>query len=492
MFRTNVRPNYFFSLLFVFASSLKAFLNFITRRQPGILMFRLNKKTNVKIILRIRSFSLLLFSVVFIIYSCDKGGGGNTPPPNPCAGVTISVTGTVTNPTAPGISNGSIAASATGGNGTFTFSINGGPFQPSGTFGSLAAGSYTITAKDGNGCTGTSSTFTLVAPNPCAGVTIVVTATLVQPTTGNNNGSITASANGGAGGYTYSLNGGIFQASGTFSNLSAGTYTVTAKDVNGCTGTAVFNLVAINPCSGVTITVTGTITHPTAPGATNGSITASASGGAGGFTYNINGGTFQASGTFSNLGAGNYTISAKDANGCTGANVFTLTDPNPCAGVTITMTNAVVNNTPCQSPSGSITVTPGGGTAPYTYKLNSGSFQASNIFLNLAAGSYTITVKDANGCTGTSNANVFDLPAGPLFSAVQALIQANCVSCHNPGNPNGGMIWTVDCNIVTFKNNIKLRAVDGNPSPMPPSGLLPSSERQKITNWINAGGRYTD
>lgn len=440
------------------------------------------------------SFRLLgisLVSVIFLIYACSKGGsGGTNPPPNPCAGVTISVTGATTNPSAPGATNGSISAAASGSSG-FTFSINGGSFQSSGNFSNLAAGSYTITAKDGNGCTGSNS-FTLTAPNPCAGVTITVTGTVINPTTGSNNGSINASASGGAGSFTYSLNGGAFQASGAFNNLAAGAYTVTAKDANGCTGSNTFNLVTINPCAGVTISVTGTVTNPTAPGATNGSIAASASGGAGSFTYSLNGGAFQPSGTFNNLGAGNYTVTAKDANGCTGTNSFTLTDPNLCSGVTITFTTTLVSNTPCQSPSGSITVNPSGGTGPYTFKLNNGAFQASPVFSNLSSGAYTVTVKDVNGCTGSNIVLLADLPEGPLFAAVKLVLQNNCVSCHNSGNAQGGMNWTIDCNIVTFKNNIKLRAVDGNPSPMPPTGLIPASERQKITDWINAGGRFTD
>jgi uncharacterized membrane protein len=89
-------------------------------------------------------------------------------------------------------------------------------------------------------------------------------------------------------------------------------------------------------------------------------------------------------------------------------------------------------------------------------------------------------------------ATVGNLPQGPLFTAVKNLLQANCVVCHNASNPNGGMNWEVDCNIVMFKNNILNRAVNGNPSPMPPTGLLPPAERQKIVDWINAGGRYTD
>ncbi len=445
----------------------------------------------MKLLITFRSLSLFLFSVVFIIYSCSKGG--DTPPPaNPCTGVTITVTATVANPTSAGASDGSLAVSASGSSG-FTFSLNGGAFQTSSVFTNLSAGTYSVVAKNGSGCTG-SATFTLTAPNPCAGVTITVAGTFTNPSApGATNGSITASASGGAGSFSFSINGGSFSASGTFSNLSAGVYIITAKDANGCTGSSTFTLTAPNPCAGVTITVTGTVTNPTAPGASDGSIVSSATGGTGSFTFSINGGAFQASGTFSNLAAGSYTITAKDGNGCSGSAIFTLTVPNPCAGVTITMSNAVTGNIPCQAPAtGSITITPAGGTGPYTFKLNNGAFQSSNIFSNLAAGTYAITAKDVNNCTGTSNATVADLPAGPLFSAVKLLIQNNCVTCHNPGNQNGGMDWTVDCNIVTFKNNIKLRAVDGIPSPMPPTGLLSASERVKITNWINAGGRFTD
>jgi SprB repeat len=438
----------------------------------------------------LRSFSLILVSFIFVIYACSKGGGGTPPPPaNPCAGVTVTVSGTVVHPSAPGASNGSIAASATGGSG-FTFSINGGAFQSSGNFTGLAAGSYTIVAKNGSGCTG-SAAFTLVAPNPCAGITITVTGTVVNPTTGNNNGSITVSASGGAGGFTFNINGGAFQSSGTFSNLGAGTYTIIARDANGCTGSAVFTLVATNPCAGIIITVTGTVTNPSAPGANNGSIAASASGGAGGFTFNINGGTFQASGTFSNLVAGNYTISAKDVNGCTGSAVFTLTDPNPCAGVTITMTTTTSPNVPCMANNGSITITPAGGTAPYTFSLNGGAFQSSNMFNNLAAGNYSLVVRDVNNCSGNGNAAVGTASEGPLFSQVKVLIQNNCAvsGCHaGTQSPD----FRIDCNIVSNGSLIQQRAVFGNPSPMPPTGLLSASERQKITNWINAGGRFSD
>lgn len=435
--------------------------------------------------------SILLFFTAALLISGSCGKGGTPTPPDPCSGITVVVNSTTSNPTTPTSNNGSIIATATGGSG-FTYNINGSAFQSSGSFTGLAAGSYTIVAKNSNGCTG-SAVFTLTAPNPCAGVIITVTGTLVNPTTGNNNGSITVSASGGTGSFTFNINGGAFQPSVTFSNLGAGSFTIIAKDGNGCTGSAIFTLVATNPCAGVTINVTGTVTNPTAPGATNGSIAASATGGAGGFTFNINGGAFQSSGTFSNLGAGSFTIIAKDVNGCTGSAVFTLTAPNPCAGVTITFLSSVTGNTPCQlPPSGSITVTPSGGTGPYTFNINGGTFQSSNIFNGLAAATYVISAKDVNACVGTGNVTVGNQAAGPLFLAVKNVLDNNCVSCHNNVLAEGGMNWTVDCNIVNNKDRIKERAVNANPSSMPPSGLIPASERAKITNWINAGGRFTD
>ena len=97
-----------------------------------------------------------------------------------------------------------------------------------------------------------------------------------------------------------------------------------------------------------------------------------------------------------------------------------------------------------------------------------------------------------NGCVGTANATVNNVTAGPLFQAVRTLLNNNCTSCHNSTLSEGGMNWTVDCNIVNFKDRINIRAVTGSPSAMPPSGLLPASERIKITNWINAGGRFSD
>ncbi len=412
---------------------------------------------------------------------------------DPCAGVTIVVSTTQVNPTT-GQTNGSITATATGGTG-FTFSLNGSPYQASGSFTGLATGNYTVTAKSSNGCIGIAQV-ALGATNPCAGVTVAVTATQVNPTTGNTNGSITATATGGTG-FTYSLNNGTYQASGTFSNLAAGTYTITAKNSNGCLGVLQVTLAATNPCAGVTVVVTSTQVNPTT-GSSNGSITASATGGTG-FTYSINNGTFQASGTFTNLAAGTYTITAKNANGCVGSTLVTLLATSPCTNITIVINHTLVNTTPCITPTnnGSITASATGSTG-FTYNLNGGGYQASGLFAALNAGTYLVGAKDANGCTNTKSIVIGVVPQGPTFAAVRILITNRCSGsgCHMSGGSAAGYNFDANCSIVTYWDQINKTTVLYTPGwvkmPKSPQTFFTAAEKATITNWINAGHRYTD
>jgi hypothetical protein len=370
--------------------------------------------------------------------------------------------------------------------------LNNGTFQTSGTFTGLSTGTYTVTAKNSNGCTGVIQVV-LGSTNPCAGVTVTVSTTLVNPVLGQSNGSITATAAGGTG-FTYSLNNGTFQTSGTFSGLAAGTYNITAKSSNGCIGVKQITLVATDPCAGITVTVATTQVNPSL-GQSNGSITATASGGSG-FTYSLNNGTFQTSGTFSGLAAGTYTITAKNSNSCLGSTQVTLTAVNPCTNLNITITTAIVNYTPCQTPaSGVITVT-ASGSSGFTYNLNGGAYQASNIFSNLTAGNYTAGVKDVNGCTKTTTATVGTTVPGPLFAQVRTLITTRCggANCHLNGQSQKGYNFDNDCSIVSWWSQINQTAVTYTMTKMPisPQSLLTAAEKQKITDWVNAGHRITD
>jgi hypothetical protein len=405
---------------------------------------------------------------------------------DPCAAKNITVTATIVN-AGVGLSNGSITATATNSTG-FTYQLNTGAFQASGTFTGLAVGTYNVTAKDVDGCTKTQS-FTV--SDICAVKTITITATIVNAGTGLSNGSIAATASGSTG-FTYQLNSGAFQASGTFIGLAVGTYNITAKDVDGCLKTQSFTVNDI--CTAKTITVTATVTSAgPAAGATNGSIAATASGSTG-FTYQLNSGAFQASGTFTSLAAATYNVTAKDVDGCLKTQSFIVTT-DPCLGKTLTISAVTTGSDKCAPiGTGTITITVGGGTG-FTYQLNTGTFQASNIFTGLAVNTYNIAAKDADGCIKTGTASVAAAAAGTNFTAVKAVLQTNCAlsGCHSGATPTGGLNFTVDCTIVNSWDRIKARAVDAPTSmPPPPNAQLSAADKQKILDWIAAGHGFTN
>ena len=247
-----------------------------------------------------------------------------------------------------------------------------------------------------------------------------------------------------------------------------------------------------DPCSGVSITVTGTSTDADA-GVSNGSIAASASGSSG-FTFSINSGAFQSSGTFSGLAAGSYTVTAKSATGCTGTKTIVVNAKDLCAGKTITFTATPTQSSDPCAPSGIVTVAASGSTG-FTYNIDGGAFQAGTSFSNVAAGSHTFGAKDDGGCFKTSVVSVGTVAAGPNFTAVRAVLTANCAvsGCHNGTQaPN----YTIDCNIVAFADLIKSRAVDqagtATQMPQPPRPALVQADRDKITAWITAGKHFTD
>jgi hypothetical protein len=219
-----------------------------------------------------------------------------------------------------------------------------------------------------------------------------VTAISSNATCGASNGSITATGLGGTTPYQFSLDGITYQASNIFTGLAAGAYTVTIKDASNCINTtAVVNIVNT---SGATVTA---ISSNTTCGASNGSITATGLGGATPYQYSLDGITYQVSNIFTGLAAGAYTVTIKDANNC--INTSSILNVNSNSGATVT---AISNNTTCGANNGSITSTGLGGTTPYQYSLDGITYQVSNIFTGLAAGAYTVTIKDASNCINNS------------------------------------------------------------------------------------------
>lgn len=164
--------------------------------------------------------------------------------------------------------------------------------------------------------------------------------------------------------------------------------------------------------------------------------------------------------------------------------------PDPCIGVSY---NVLSSKTEAigTSNNGTITITePRGDTI--SYKLGTGAYQASWYFSNLAPGNYVVTIKNQKGCTDTAQITILNY--GPKYAAVKQIILGYCGPCHLNGAVNGGKNFDTDASIISSWDRIKMRAVDNLPTRMPeaPNAPLTTVDKQKITDWVNAGHRQLD
>jgi len=326
------------------------------------------------------------------------------------SGPTVVTTGT--DPTCAG-TDGTITVSASGGSGSYEYSIDGGTtFQPSGSFTGLADNTYNIVVNDlSTGCSGT-DTYTL---NPTAGG-LTVTTVETDETCAGGDGTITITATGGSGSYEYSIDGGTtFQPGNSFTGLGANTYNVVVNDLStSCGGTATS---VVNATGSLTVSSVGV--DPTCAGG-DGTITITATGGSGSYEYSIDGGaTFQPSGSFTGLAANTYSIVVNDlSSSCTGTDAVTL---NSTSGITSTFSS---NDPLCAGAcDGTITVTGSGGTGSLSYSLDGGTGQPTGVFTGVCAGPHTVDITDGGGCTETVNVTLTDPTAVTHTAAVTA---ANC------------------------------------------------------------------
>ena len=164
--------------------------------------------------------------------------------------------------------------------------------------------------------------------------------------------------------------------------------------------------------------------------------------------------------------------------------------PGPCQGVTYDVQYFKTEAIGTQN-NGSISITyPIGDTI--SYSLNNGPFQLTAAFSNLAPGNYVLTIKNQKGCTDTANISIFNY--GPKYALVRQIVNGYCGPCHLNGGTDGGKNFDIDANVVNSWDRIKARAVDGNPSFMPPAPNSPLTtvDKQKIIDWVNAGHRQSD
>ncbi|HET6993445.1 MAG TPA: gliding motility-associated C-terminal domain-containing protein, partial [Chitinophagaceae bacterium] len=282
--------------------------------------------------------------------------------------------------------DGIITIAGIGGASPLQYSIDGINFQAGNIFTGVHPGNYQPTVKDANGCIATvSTTINIDCPT--------ITATTTNETCGNSNGSINVTGANGIPPYQYSIDGINFQTAPIFSNLPAGTYTITIKDSPGYTNTITATI--LSSCLQVTAVATASTC-----GNANGVITAMGSNGVTPYQYSLDGINFQSNPVFSGLLAGFFTVLVKDAVNTYGTVNVTI---NNIAGPQISVTPT---NSSCLNNDGSITIAGVGGTAPIQYSLTGSNFQTANQFNNLISGIYNPIIKDANGCTSSLSVTV--------------------------------------------------------------------------------------
>lgn len=340
------------------------------------------------------------------------------------AGHTVSVT--MTSATCNGGCNGTANATVSGGSGTYSYS-----WAPSGgtasNAASLCAGSYTVTVTD-------------QADMSTATATVMITQPTQLVTTGSNNKtSCVGVCDGLAGGvttggtppYTYRWSGNtgtsnsdlLFGASYCWEQIP---YTVT--DANGCTASST---AYVNPP--YLMYIQSTVTNVSCNGGADGNIAISVQNGPGNYTYswspNVSTGA-----TASNLAAGTYTVyvgyTGSGSNSCVMNQPVTVNQPTA-----ISIATSVTNVSCAGGSNGTISATASGGTPPYTYSWSNGSTSTS--IVNLAAGTYTITVTDSKGCSRSAAATVSS-PTPVIANAGSDTTICRGVSATLRGSASGG------------------------------------------------------
>lgn len=351
-----------------------------------------------------------------------------------------------------GQNNGSASAIGSGGNDAFTYNWSNG--MSGSSIGGLSQGNYIVTVTDGNNCTATSS----VTINQPTAIATNATAT-PQTMASVNDGTASANPMGGTPGYSYSWSNGF--TTQTINNLAPGNYTVTVTDENGCqseetvtvneiecfasadvisqnitcngfgNGTATADIMNVtepvgyiwsndettqtinnltpgtysvtatdaNGCEIVTsVTITepaglnanATSTNQVVLGVNDGTATASPTGGTDPYSYIWSNGETTA--MITDLAPDTYEVTVTDANGCESTQTV-IVDGEECA---LELASDGSNATCNGAANGQATITPSNGIGPFTFEWSSGDSTA--VVDNLPAGTYDVTVTDANEC----------------------------------------------------------------------------------------------
>lgn len=315
-----------------------------------------------------------------------------------------------------GNATGSASVTTSGGTSPYSYSWNTTPVQTNSTAVNLVAGSYVVTVIDSKNCT---ISVPVTITQPPTNVTAVINSQNNVSCFGTNNGSASVLASGGVPAYTYSWNSIPIQTTATAVNLIAGTYTVIVKDANNCS----FNIqtTITQPATVLSASISSK-SNVLCNGYNSGSATTSASGGTPSYTYSWSTTPVQTAATAVNLIAGNYTVTIKDANNCSTTQTLSITQPTSAVTASISSHNNVL----CYgASSATAAVSASGGVGGYTYNWNTIPVQTVSTATALAAGNYTVTVKDANNCLTLTSVNISQ-PSTALSASISNIVSVKC------------------------------------------------------------------
>jgi SprB repeat len=298
---------------------------------------------------------------------------------------------------------GKITVDATGGNGNYIYQFSSDNKQTYTVFNNgdaFTAGTYWLKVTDSKGCTAEYPQ-SISITNPPALVDFSTTLSVYNnyniSCKGSSTGQISITPAGGNGqgysAYTYALNNGNFHSGPVFNDLTAGTYMVQVKDQRGCIVTKPVTLT--EPASDLDI-VLKSKTDIHCAGENDGSFEVEATGGAGPYLYSLNNGINTTSPVFTNLAKGSYQVKVTDRSGCVDVLDVTLNE----LFLPLVLNQQITDVSCYAGNNGAIQLNPAGGTPPFTIQWKDYPGQVSTLS-QLHAGTYTVTVTDANGCHKT-------------------------------------------------------------------------------------------
>ena len=158
-------------------------------------------------------------------------------------------------------------------------------------------------------------------------------------------------------------------------------------------------------------------------------------------------------------------------------------DPDPCLGdllVSIDMVKVSIEG----KSTGEITASASGGSGSYTFSIDGSNFQTSGTFSNLAAGNYTVTVKDANDCTDSESATVDEVKEVFYANQIRPILDNNCQISNCHGDRQNLPTFATYNDVKARADRIKARTTGKT---MPPSGPLSDGDIELIADWVDQG-----